>query len=163
MNIAPIIDPYIEDITLDLGTKYDFLCKSNVEVKWVISLELEHIEHTINEYKTGEDAYPYGSKLELTDITSDAVGEYYCINNDQIKEDYSTDYENLKINHKASSIYVFVEGKHNFFYFLQKNNLNKFIIINRSGKSTCSASITCSTFCSKFRNYNTMQTNFKIS
>lgn len=64
----------------------------------------------IQEYETFDATYPYGSKLELKDITSYHVGEYYCINSDQILDEHLMEYDNLKLNHKASSIYVFVEG-----------------------------------------------------
>lgn len=74
-------------------------------------------DYSIKEYITDDDTYTYGSKLELTAISSYHVGEYYCINRDQ--EEFTTEYENMKINNKASSIYVFVEGK----------KLNNFLII----------------------------------
>lgn len=71
-------------------------------------------DFNIEEYETLDDTYPYGSRLDLKDISSYHVGEYYCINRDQVQEENEMEYANLKLNHKASSIYVFVEGKINF-------------------------------------------------
>lgn len=59
-----------------------------------------------------EDENIYRSYLTLKSATVENVGRYYCVFNESIKEDeYEYEYEEQVLDYKASSIYVYVNGK----------------------------------------------------
>lgn len=63
--------------------------------------------HRIQPTDTTDKSRPYGSILELIDIDYTFVGEFVCVHSDSID---NGNYDDLRLDFKASRIYVFVDG-----------------------------------------------------
>lgn len=57
-----------------------------------------------------EEKNIYKSQLEFQSITAEYVGKYYCVFNNSIKDE-SENFDDEVEKYKASSIYIFVDGK----------------------------------------------------
>lgn len=66
-------------------------------------------------FDTGDAKRPYGSILYLMDISHSNLGNYYCVKKSSVKNgiDNVSDEELVELvnNNKASSIYIYVNGK----------------------------------------------------
>lgn len=90
-------------------------------------------KHEIREIESGDTSEPYGSILELIDVTHEDVGEFDCVESDFM----NASFEYLQSLLKASRIYVFVHGEFSSIMLSQHTlNHNKHTIYcNRWGKS----------------------------
>lgn len=70
-----------------------------------------NILNFLHDDPTDSDKTIYRSNLELQSVTTEYVGRYYCVFNSSIKDASQTDFNQEVEQFKASSIYIFVDGK----------------------------------------------------
>lgn len=60
---------------------------------------------------TADEKNIYRSHLEFQSITTEYVGKYYCVYNTSLKHESNMNFEDEVEKFRASSIYIFVDGK----------------------------------------------------
>ncbi|KAG5675894.1 hypothetical protein PVAND_005754 [Polypedilum vanderplanki] len=129
---APIIDPF-DSVIIDVNGKKLIECKGKRPVTWLSEIINKYpdnakVSHFLYDSKDDDsilftdEQNLYRTNLELSEVTVDFVGEYYCVFNDTINDDPNDfDYEEKIINYEASSIYVFVNDPENLLYEHHQN------------------------------------------
>lgn len=103
----------MEYVTLELNTNYTIRCEADEPLLWKVASY--SLEYEVKTFDTGDPQRPHGSMLYLLDISSMNLGNYYCIKKSSVQKsiDDMLDEELVELvnNNKASSIYIYVNGK----------------------------------------------------
>lgn len=135
LNGAPIIEPFDSYTTIEVNTDKTIECKAQWPVTWISEVRqlkssrdkkstmfssfqiLNSQDGNVNiinfvaDDSTADERNIYRSHLEFQSITTEYVGKYYCVFNNSIKNESEKNFDEEVEKFKASSIYIFVDGK----------------------------------------------------
>ncbi|KAJ6641778.1 Vascular endothelial growth factor receptor 1 [Pseudolycoriella hygida] len=85
---APIITPANDNVDVSSGDSYQITCQSEEPVTWTNNQERRKgVRENVRIYhtRTQNDALPYESRIELSNINANFAGSYYCKTNASIE------------------------------------------------------------------------------
>ncbi|XP_033173386.1 vascular endothelial growth factor receptor 1 isoform X9 [Drosophila mauritiana] len=110
-NGAPLMTPCKSAIILDAQTSTTLKCEGDEPMSWWTSQsQYVHVKSFSN---TEDPARPFGTSVDLIEVTADYVAAYYCVKNSkfsQIAKEEQSDEVMIELVNQgyASSIYVYV-------------------------------------------------------
>ncbi|XP_032580083.1 vascular endothelial growth factor receptor 1 isoform X2 [Drosophila sechellia] len=110
-NGAPLMTPCKSAIILDAQTSTTLKCEGDEPMSWWTSQsQYVHVKSFNN---TEDPARPFGTSVDLIEVTADYVAAYYCVKNSkfsQIAKEEQSDEVMIELVNQgyASSIYVYV-------------------------------------------------------
>ncbi|XP_043641502.1 vascular endothelial growth factor receptor 1 isoform X11 [Drosophila teissieri] len=117
-NGAPLMTPCKSAIILDAATSTTLKCEDNEPMTWWTSSSQAPLILPDSFSNTEDPARPYGTSLQLNEVTAEYVAAYYCVKDSKFNEiphEEQSDEAMIELVNQgyASSIYVYVNDPDN--------------------------------------------------